>query len=62
MLGNGDPWYPYSEEGRKDFLNEAVSILKDRVKWQEWSDKGRENAKKYSWENCALRWKKIFEE
>jgi GT2 family glycosyltransferase len=62
MLGTGDAWWPYSEEGRKQFLSETISILKDRNKWQEWSDKGRENANKYSWEKCALRWKVLFEE
>jgi GT2 family glycosyltransferase/intein/homing endonuclease len=62
MLGNGDAWWPYTKEGREAFLSETVSMLKDRSKWQEWSDKGRENAKRYSWENCALRWKKLFDE
>jgi GT2 family glycosyltransferase len=62
MLGNGDALWPFTKEGREAFLNETLSILQDREKWQEWSDKGRENAKKYSWENCALRWKRLFEE
>jgi GT2 family glycosyltransferase/glycosyltransferase involved in cell wall biosynthesis len=62
MLGNGNAQWPYTKEGREAFLIETVSLLKDRIKWQKWSDKGRENAKKYSWENCALRWKKLFEE
>ena len=61
MLGDGEPWWPYSKEGREQFLNETVSILKDRNKWQEWSIKGRQNAMRYSWTNCALRWKELFE-
>jgi glycosyltransferase involved in cell wall biosynthesis len=61
MLGNGEPYWPYSGEGRKQFLSETISLLKNTQKWQEWSDKGRENAKKYSWTNCALRWKELFE-
>lgn len=62
LLGNGDMWWAYTEEGRKQFLEETLSMLKDKNKWRYWSDKGWENAKKYSWENCVLRWKQIFEE
>lgn len=60
MLGNGDAWWPYSEEGRKKFLEETVAILKDREKWQHWSDLGRENAKRYSWANVAKMWDREF--
>ena len=62
MLGNGDPWWPYSKEGREQFLAETISVLKDKGKWTEWSKKGIENAKRYSWKNCALRWKQLFGE
>jgi GT2 family glycosyltransferase/glycosyltransferase involved in cell wall biosynthesis len=62
MLGNGDPWWPYSKEGREQFLVETVSILKDKDKWKEWSEKGTANTKRYSWKNCALRWKQLFED
>jgi len=62
MLGTGESHWVYTEEGRKQFLEEALSLLKDRGKWQKWSEKGRENALKYSWTNCALRWKQLFEE
>jgi GT2 family glycosyltransferase len=62
MLGNKDASWPYSKEGRERFLSETVSILKDKVKWLKWSEKGRENARKYSWENCALNWQKLFKE
>lgn len=61
LFGNEDAYWPYSKEGREQFLAETLSVLKDRKKWQEWSDKGRENAKKYSWAKCALRWKELFE-
>lgn len=61
LLGTGDPHWPYTEEGRKQFLGETLSLLKDKEKWALWSQKGRENAKKYSWANCALRWKDLFE-
>lgn len=60
MLGNGDAWWPYTKEGREEFLKETISILKDRKKWNEWADKGVENAKKYSWQNCAKHWISIF--
>ena len=62
MLGNGDSQWPYTEEGRKQFLSETLSLLKDKEKWTLWSQKGRENALKYSWANCALRWKALFDE
>jgi len=61
LLGNGEPYWPYSKEGREKFMVEVITLLKDRKKWQEWSDKGRKNAEKYSWANCALRWKDLFE-
>ena len=32
----------------------------DQDKWKLWSDKGRENALKYSWLNCALKWQELF--
>jgi glycosyltransferase involved in cell wall biosynthesis len=61
LLGNGDPWWSYSKDGREQFLSETISILKDKEKWKDWSVKGRQNAMKYSWTNCALRWKELFE-
>jgi GT2 family glycosyltransferase len=61
MLGNGESMWPYTEEGRKQFFSETLSLLKDRDKWQHWSLLGKENARKYSWANCALRWKDLFE-
>lgn len=60
LLGNGDPWWPYTKEGRESFLNETVSILKNRDKWNYWSEKGKENCKKYSWKNVALMWQNLF--
>jgi GT2 family glycosyltransferase len=62
LLGNGESHWPYIEEGRKQFLEETLSLLKDKEKWALWSQKGRENALKYSWANCALRWKDLFDE
>ena len=60
LLGNGDAWWPYTQEGREKFLQEALSILKDRKRWQEWSDRGFANSEKYSWSNVAKRWVEIF--
>lgn len=62
LLGNGDAQWAYTKEGREAFYNETVSMLRDRAKWELWSQRGRENAAKYSWTNCALRWKALFEE
>lgn len=60
MLGNGEPYWPYTKEGREAFLNETISILKDREKWQHWSDLGRKNAERFSWLNVAKMWEKLF--
>jgi len=60
LLGNGDAWWPYSKEGRDKFLEETVSILKDRDKWQHWSEKGFLNTERYSWQKVALMWQELF--
>jgi len=62
MLGDGSAWWPYTKEGREQFLAEAISILKNKDKWNEWSEKGKKNAERYSWENCALSWQRLFKE
>lgn len=61
MLGNGDPYWPYSKEGRESFLKETINILKNRSEWEMWSQRGRQNAERFTWANCALRWKELFE-
>ena len=62
LLGNEDAMWAYTLEGRTSFFNETISILKDKEKWSYWSEKGKQNANKYTWTNCALNWKKMFEE
>lgn len=62
MLGNGDPYWPYTKEGRESFLRQAVNLLKDKDEWEMWSKRGRQNAERYSWLDCAIKWKKLFEE
>jgi len=62
LIGNGTKGQSYTKEYREKFVSEAISLLKDRVKWQEWSDKGFKNSEKYSWANVALMWKKVFQE
>jgi len=61
MLGTGESHWVYTEEGRKQFLAETISLLKDPEKWKLWSEKGKENAREYSWKNCALIWRGLFE-
>jgi len=61
MLGNGDPNWPYSKEGRESFLRETFALLKNKDEWEMWSRRGRQNAERYSWLNCALHWKDLFE-
>ena len=60
LLGDGDPWWPYSKEGRNKFLEETISILRDRDKWQHWSEKGFFNTERYSWQKVALMWRELF--
>jgi glycosyltransferase involved in cell wall biosynthesis len=60
LIGNGDPWYPYSKDGREAFFNAAVELLTNREKWNEWSRKGLENSEKYSWAKLADRWEVEF--
>jgi GT2 family glycosyltransferase len=62
LLGNGEAYWPYTQEGRIAFYNETISILKDKNKWNFWAEKGKTNAKRYSWQNCALNWEKLFKE
>jgi len=61
MLGDGSAWWPYTKEGREQFLLETISILKDKEKWQRLSNLSKENAKKYSWQNVANWWKDLFQ-
>ena len=62
LIGNGTKGQSYTKEYREKFVAGAVSLLKDKEKWQEWSDKGFKNSEKYSWANVALMWKKLFQE
>jgi len=61
LLGNGEAYWPYSKEGREAFLSETLDILSDTERWKHWSQKGLENAKKFSWEKSARRWKDLFD-
>jgi Predicted glycosyltransferases len=62
LIGSGNKGESYTQAYRQEFVNKCIEILKDRKKWQEWSDKGFANTERYSWANVALMWKKLFEE
>lgn len=62
LIGSGNKGESYTQAYRQEFLNKCIEILDDSQKWNEWSEKGFENTKKYSWANVALMWKKLFEE
>jgi glycosyltransferase involved in cell wall biosynthesis len=62
LIGDGTKGQSFTKEYREEFVKRCVELLKNRQKWQEWSDKGRENALKYSWTNCALKWDILFKE
>ena len=57
LLGNGEAYWPYSKEGREQFLNQAIKLMTDQYYWREWSEKGFKNTEKYSWADVARRWK-----
>ena len=61
LIGNGSKGQSFSKECREEFVKNCVELLKNPNKWQKWSDKGKENALKYSWKNCAFKWKELFE-
>lgn len=60
LIGNGAKGESYSRDYRIKFTEECLSLLKNKEKWQEWSIKGRANAEKYTWENAAKNWVKLF--
>jgi GT2 family glycosyltransferase len=62
LIGNGTQGQSYTKEYREEFVKRCVELLTDKEKWQYWSDRGYKNAKKYTWANCALKWKELFEE
>jgi glycosyltransferase involved in cell wall biosynthesis len=61
LIGNGVKGQTYQKEYREEFVTKTIELLTDKSKWKYWSDKGKENANKYSWKNCALKWIKLFE-
>ena len=62
LLGNGQKGQSYTKEYRIKFTEECMKLLTIPAYWKEWSDKGKQNALKYSWQNCALKWKGLFHE
>ena len=61
LLGNGNKGESYTKEYREKFVAECINLLTHKDKWQYWSERGFENAKKYSWSNVAQKWKELFE-
>jgi glycosyltransferase involved in cell wall biosynthesis len=62
LIGNGTQGQSFTKEYREEFVRRCVELLTDKEKWQYWSDRGYKNIKKYTWANCALKWKELFEE
>lgn len=62
LLGQGYDGESYTKEYREKFVAECISILKDRDKWQYWSERGYQNTEKRSWADVALLWQKLFKE
>lgn len=61
LIGNGSSGQSFTRECREQFVQKTIEIFKDETMWKFWSERGRKNAEKYSWTNCALKWKELFE-
>lgn len=61
LIGSGLKGESYTRDFRLEFTRKCIKLLKDKNFWEEWSQKGLENAQKYSWANVAKQWvKEIF--
>jgi len=60
LIGNGNKGESYTKEYRERFVAECLSLLKDKEKWQYWSERGLKNSEKYSWANVARMWQELF--
>lgn len=60
LVGNGTKGQSYNKEYRENFIKECISVLKDKEKWKHWSEKGFKNTERFSWQNTALDWQKLF--
>jgi GT2 family glycosyltransferase len=50
-----------SREFQDKFVDECIRMLTDKVLWEEYSRRGLERAKAYSWDTIADEWLEIFE-
>ena len=53
LVGSGVDSEAYTREFRVEFVEKCIEILKDRELWKKWSDRGKMNAAKHTWENAA---------
>lgn len=60
LIGNGTKGESYTKEYRDKFVEECVSIFKDKEKREHWVKKGFENTELFSWEKTALNWQNLF--
>ena len=60
LLGSGSKGESYTKDYRIKFVDECVSMLTDKDKWNYWVQKGFENTEKYSWEKVADMWDQEF--
>lgn len=60
LIGDGTKGQSYTKEYREKFVEEAVSLLTDKAKWQHWSERGFKNTEDKSWTHCAKRWQELF--
>lgn len=62
MIGNGTKGQSYTKDYREKFVEECVSFLKDKEKRESWIEKGLKNTERFSWQQTALNWQKLFKE
>ncbi len=61
LIGNGMKGESYTRDYRLKFVDECIKVLTDKEYREHWIEKGLKNTEKYSWEQVAKNWKKLFE-
>lgn len=62
MIGNGTKGESFNKTYREKFVEECVSLLKGKEKREHWIEKGYKNTERFSWQQTALNWQKLFKE
>lgn len=61
LIGNGNKGESYTKQYREEFVAKCLEVIQDNTMWTHWSERGFANTEKYSWDNVAKQWQKMFE-